>query len=117
MAAFGATDFMIWRGNSYAMARWQFLQDAETPLDLTGSEMVMRATWSGGSVRLTTASAANLVMDAEEGTLTWTPSITESRSIPEGRVAKYEIERRIGGEQRTLVQGYFVGVGGVNDDA
>jgi hypothetical protein len=61
--------------------------------------------------------ADGLVIDVPGATITWTPSLAESRLIPLGRVASYELERRIGEAQEIVAWGQVEGLGGINADA
>ena len=45
------------------------------------------------------------------------PTLAESRLIPLGRVANYELERRIGATQEIVAWGSVEGLGGINADA
>ena len=109
-------DFEVWRGNSYRMAGWHF------PFALDGSDIVLTIRWGGGEIIRSLVAGGLEIADAEIDGATvpvvyWTPTVAESRSIPAGRIARYEVERRVpDGEHRTYVQGYVVGVGGVNSD-
>lgn len=107
----GQANIEVWKGNTLSRT-FRFKVDETTPLDLTGSTLVFRALWSGGNEirkNLTVATPVNgeAVLDL---------SVVETRSLPNGAVAKYEIERRMGGAQTTLLYGTLVATEWVNDD-
>jgi hypothetical protein len=109
-------NFEIRQGNSYRVVGWQF------PFDITGSEIVLTIKWPGGSIEKSTSDGGLAVEGTEINGVAvpivyWTPTVAESREIPIGPVARYEIERRVpGGEQRTYVEGFVIGKSGVNND-
>lgn len=91
--------------------RFLSLREPRTPLDLTGSVLVFRAEHPRGSLRRT------MSLDAPasgEASLRLEPA--ETRALPPGTLTAFEIERRIGGRQTTLVIGLIRAMGGVNDD-
>ncbi len=56
-------------------------------------------------------------MDAASAQVAWRPAPAEARLIPEGRIARYEWERRdASGRQGILLTGFLIGEGGLNDD-
>lgn len=106
----------LWKGNT---ARFEFaFKDAEgAPVDLTGSEMVFRAAWGGGgTLRLTSAGGGILFASAAEGRIVINLTVAQTRLIPTGSIARYELERRIDGTQTTLIWGAIEAGEGVNDD-
>lgn len=106
----------VWKGNTLTLPL-RFRTSATTFLDLTGSELVFRASWPGGTpIRYATPSAAFTINDAVGGRATLTLSVADTRSIPQGDVARYEIERRIDGRQETLMFGTLNASEWVNDD-
>lgn len=108
-------DVEVWQGNNKPVI-WRFLVVA-TPFDLTGSRFLLKIKRNGRAVlSKDTNNADGLSVDAAAGEVTWLPTLAESRLVTLGRIARYELERRIGSEQRTFVAGYAVGKGGVNDD-
>lgn len=112
----GTTDFEVWRGNAYRAIGWNF------PFDLTGSAIVLTIKWRNWSLIKSTADGGLVTENTEvEGATVpvvyWTPTLEETRQIPLGRVADYEVERRVpGGEERTYVKGKVIGMGGKNND-
>ena len=89
--------------------------------DLAGSEAVVTVTWSGGSLRRSSAdgdlqvvSWATFADDADANpalidTVVWSPSTADRASIPLGRVATYALQRAVprDGEVRTYFTGYI----------
>lgn len=110
-------DFVVWKGNTTPL-HLRFKLEDETPIDLTGAEIVFRAAWgSAGSIRLTSESDAAVDMTSEaDGEVTITLSASQTRDLPKGRIARYEIERRLAGVQTTLLHGYLDAREWVNDD-
>ena len=105
------------RGNSYRRT-FRFKDGAGDPVDLTGSVLVFVA--EAGAIRLVRSTAdGSLAMPnpaAGEITLSLTPA--ETRQFPVGRLrARYEIERRIDGDETTLVSGCITVMDGINDDS
>lgn len=106
----GQYNLAVWKGNTLSVT-FGFKTDDTTPLDLTGSTLEFRALWNGGEIRqdLTIATPSNgqAVLDL---------TVVQTRQIPNGAIAKYEIERRISGAQTTLVYGTLVASEWVNAD-
>jgi hypothetical protein len=91
--------------------------DDLTVFDLTGSELVWRIFDTAELVRATSTDAVEVIIsDAHLGIVSLALSSTQTRTIPLGRKARYEIERRIDGVQSVILCGYLTGAGGVNDD-
>jgi len=114
----GQYDFAVVRGNNSPVA-FRFSTSGEsgqTPLDLSGSELVL--TIVSRQCRLRRSSAdGGLLVDGPAGLVTWQPTPEDTRAIPEGRLSRYELEwRQSGGLQLTLLTGAITGVGGINDD-
>lgn len=104
------------QGNSAAWTFRLFADAAKTTrFDLAGSTLVFRAVWPGGTLRKETPSGV-VVATPANGEASVTLSAAETRSLPAGRVARFEMERRIGAEQRTLVAGFLSVLEGVNDE-
>lgn len=119
-------DQIITQGENDPPLQWQFLEndvpDDQDPLpadlfDLTGSTLYLTI-YKGRTVLvdINTDDDPELVMDASDATLTWTPPIATTRILPLGRIAKYEVERRIGNSQGRLVAGSIIVEEGRNDD-
>ena len=107
----------IWRGATRPVA-WRLKDGDGNLFDLTGSTFQLSIAAAG--VVLITKNSSNadgLAIDVPGATVTWTPSLAESRLIPLGRVASYELERRIGAAQEIVAWGSVEGLGGINADA
>jgi hypothetical protein len=111
----GEKNLAVWKGNTFATT-FRFKVDADTALDLTGSTLVFRAIWAGGEIRKTGPSSDIAVPTPANGEATLNLSVADTRLIPSGAIAKYEIERRISGAQTTLLYGTLVASEWVNDD-
>ena len=115
----GTYDFTVRRGGSTPLAIRLKTEDANgirTPLDFAGSTFVLTVVWPEGSLRKSSADAG-LTLDPANGEIVWRPLPAETRLIPEGRIARYEWERRLpGGRQSIVLAGHLIGQGGINDD-
>lgn len=102
----------IWKGNTF---RQEFVLkskqgDVSTPIDLTGSTIILTVTGGLDSF----IKVFNDLPDAANGKFEIYLTVEETRLLPIGQVAKYEIERQIGLEQKTLLCG-SLNVGGWNN--
>jgi hypothetical protein len=115
----GLHDFAVQRGGSGEIAIRLLTADdsgVRTPLDLTGSSFVLNVVWPEGGLRKASGDAG-LSVDIATAEIAWRPSPAESRLVPEGRIARYEWERRdASGRQAILLTGFMIGEGGLNDD-
>ena len=105
------------RGNSFRRI-FRFKDGAGDPVDLNGSVLVFVA--EAGLVRLvkSTADGSLAMPDPAAGEITLNLTPAETRQFPVGRLrARYEIERRIEGEETTLVSGCIAVMDGINDDS
>ncbi|MHB2205059.1 hypothetical protein [Methylobacterium sp. CM6257] len=110
-------DITIRRGTNKPDRAWRFQNKDGTVFDGTGSEFVL--TISRGSkvlIRKDTSAGGGLSYDVDAGRLLWVRTLAESRLIPLGRVAQYEIERRIASNQSTILSGFVIGEGSISDD-
>jgi hypothetical protein len=76
-----------------------------------GKTLAFRATVTGGQI----------VMDAELGKITFTPTAAQTRSLTQTKADglprnKYEVELRINGSEEVYVMGNITATGGLNDD-
>lgn len=111
-------DLEIWIGSDFSQD-FELLQDNDSIFDLSGSEIVFRAVDGKGTelFRLTSVSDSEIeITDASAGEFTLSLSSSQTRLIPQGRVAQYELERRLAGTQEPLLSGFFIAEGGINDD-
>lgn len=112
-------DIEITRGNNFPPAKWQFLasEDPDVYFPLDGSTFKLEVTWPGAAAIIKTSPGdPELVIDLDVSTLTWNYSTAQSRSLPLGRIARYEIERWAGTTQQSLIVGYFIVDAGANPD-
>ena len=110
-------DLEVWKGNDWSQT-FAFVDGTGAALDLTGSSLVFRATAPGmTTLRKSSPSSGITIPTPANGQAVVTMSIAETRLLPLGMVALYEIEFRSAGTQTTLVAGRINALGGVNDDA
>ena len=105
------------RGNSFRRS-FRFKDSAGDPVDLTGSVIIFIA--DAGTVRIvkSTADGTLAMPDPATGEITLNLTPAETRQLPVGRLrTRYEIERRIDGEETTLVSGCITVMDGINDDS
>lgn len=116
----GNLNLTIWKGNSYSQPLRLSTRDGDNdlvPVGLAGSELVFVAAWRGGTLRKSTADEDGFsITDAANGRVLLSLTKVETRALPPGRTATYEIERRTGGEQTTILYGDIITTGGTNDD-
>lgn len=107
-------DIPIWRGNTETIPVEVKIRVGAvmSPVNLTGSTLQFRAQWAGGSI------AKDMdVTDAALGKAELLLTTAETRSVPQGSTATYEVERRVGIDQKTILYGRLVASGGINTDA
>jgi hypothetical protein len=111
--------FEIWRGNSLDQ-HFRFLVAGAppAPADLTGDEIVFRIAWADGAIEKSTAVADSglAFVDAAIGEVALFLTVAETRQVPRGRAAKWEIERRRAGAQTTLAFGEVIAGDWINTD-
>lgn len=105
-------DLNFWLGND-AAPQFTFKDDTGALVDLTGSTLVFRAVKSDG---LELFRKELSIPTPSNGVGILNISAAETRTIPLSSSVAYEIERRIGGQQTTLLFGNITTSGGVNDD-
>jgi hypothetical protein len=106
-------DITIWRGNTETIPVELKTRVGATveAVNLAGSTLHFRAEWVGGfltkdlEITNTALGLANLRLTK-----------TETRDVPQGSHARYEIERRLGADQKTILYGRLVASGGINTD-
>ena len=104
------------RGNSFRRT-FRFKDGGGDPLDLTGSVMTFVAAGDGATIRRSTGDGSLLMPDPASGEVMLYLTPAETRLLPVGRLkTRYEIERRIGTEETTLVSGCITVMDGINDD-
>jgi hypothetical protein len=67
-------------------------------------------------LRATLANGQMVVSDPSEAEVTWQPTAAETRLIPVGTKARYELEIRQGTNESIYMMGTLTGIGGINDD-
>lgn len=112
-------DLAIRRGDSAAVVlRFRTLSQTGVTriLDLSESAITLDADWPGGGLTRRSADGG-VVVDGIAGTVTWQPTPEETMSVPDGRIATYRLVREVaGGERRTLLAGYLVGIGLISEE-
>ena len=105
------------RGNSFRRT-FRFKDAAGNLVDLTGSVLVFVAEAGTARVRKSTEDGSLAMPEPAAGEITFYLTPAETRQFPVGRLrARYEIERRIEGEETTLVSGCITVMDGINDDS
>lgn len=105
------------RGNSFRRT-FRFRDAAGDLVDLTGSVLVFVAETGTTRIRKSTEDGTLAMPDPATGEITLNLTPAETRQLPVGRLkARYEIERRIGGEETTLVSGCITVMDGINGDS
>lgn len=102
-------DIDVWRGNDLALIPFAW------PEGYSGSTAAQLTVWIGDQLLFTAEGGGGLLVDIEGRRYLWARSIDQSRQIPFGRIARYEIEDQGGGE-RTIFFGVVNGLGGLNLD-
>lgn len=105
------------RGNSFSRT-FRFKDGTGQPVDLTGAVLMFVAKADAQLLIKSTADGSLDMPDPATGEMTLNLSPAETRLFPVGRLrTRYEIERRIGAEEVTLVAGFLVVEEGINQDA
>ena len=104
------------RGNSFRRI-FRFKDSDGYPVDLAGSTLTFVAVGDGATIRKFTGDGSLMMPDPASGEITLHLTPAETRLLPVGRLkTRYEIERRIGDEETTLVSGCITVMDGINDD-
>jgi hypothetical protein len=116
MSTPGKKQITVWKGNTFKM-KVRFKVDADTPFDLTGSEIVMTVVHSNGTLELSSNTSGITLTDPVNGEVDFVMTAEETREMSHIHpYVRYEIERRINGEQTTLLYGRVDLTGGNNVD-
>jgi hypothetical protein len=109
-------DLPLWRGNNPQQV-FRF-RDAEGLFVLTDERFILTVTYRGALIlkKDTATSGSSFAIDTDASTLTWSPTVDETRMLPLGRVAKWELEKWKDGVQVTLLAGALIVSGGDNVD-
>lgn len=111
------SDIDVWKGNTLSRI-FRLKSDATTPIDLTGSTFIFRVVdKSNELVRYSSADGDELgVPTPANGEVVLLMPVSDTRLLPDGSVARYELERRVGSEQTTILYGMLNVEGWANDD-
>lgn len=105
------------RGSTFERL-FRFKDGAGNPVDLTGSEIIFIAETTTSILRKTTADNSLQMPTPAGGEVTLKLTPEETRLFAVGKLrSRYEIERRIGGDEFTILSGCLIVGQGVNDDA
>ncbi len=105
-------DKSIWRGNNAPALTWT-LPD-EVPI--TGSSFFLTIGAAGSLLLAKDTVSGTLLLNPTTRELRFSYTTAESRLIPAGQIAEYEIERRNAGVEITELYGFMSGLGGLNTD-
>lgn len=107
----------VWKGNTLTLPLRFRTTPGNAPIDLTGSTIIAIIRWAGGQIRKESGEPGFTITDAEDGLVEVFLTSAETRQIPTGSTARYEIERRIGSTETTLLYGNIHASEWVNDDS
>jgi hypothetical protein len=112
------TDISVTRGATEEIP-FAFKDPEGDPFPLTGSELVLTMQTKAGVVTKSSSTPGSgfEITDASAGTAMLTLTPAETRSLWSGKVSRWAIERRIGGAETALDNGYFVASVVMNSDA
>lgn len=126
MIVVGQGDITVWRGANAPPVIWELLRTdipddqaavSDDIFDLTGSVVWLTVFLADEQlIALNTDDDATLTFDITTGRVSWSPTLDESRLVPRGRKADYELERRMAGAQEPLAAGFVIALGGHNLD-
>lgn len=102
-------DIEVWRGNDVPSVEWRW------PAGYVASLDCQLTIWIGETLLLSAMTGGALIADSVERRFLWARTLQQSRLIPFGRVANYELEDKGDGE-RTIFAGLVNGRGGLNLD-
>lgn len=110
-------DIEVWKGNTLSRT-FRLKAEGGSLVDLNGSVFVFRVVNKAAEIiRYVSASADELsVPTPENGEVVLLMPVADTRLLPDGAVARYELERRVGTEQTTVLYGSLVVKGWANDD-
>lgn len=104
-------DFSLHRGTNEPVVEWAF-----PPSFDVDEEWELSVSWRGGSLRASSEDGG-LVVDLSERLVRWAYAAADTRLLPLGRVATYELERRTdAGGERVYAEGHITVAGGLNRD-
>lgn len=103
---------VVWKGNDITV-------ELTADQDITGAEIVFRSTWrNNGVLRKSSVDVSSglVITDALTGAFSLSLTPSETRLFPSGSSARYEIEMRLGGVEKSLFYGLVKAREWVNDD-
>jgi hypothetical protein len=115
----GTYDFTIYRGTTDPLSFRISNTDGIIPFtDIQLTISNIKATESADPLvrKKLSDDDPGFISDDYSGTITWIPTPAESRLIPVGAKAKYEVELRNGTSQLIYLIGTITGAGGINAD-
>lgn len=112
------TDIEITRGNNYPPIKWIFKvsENPDVLFDLTGSSFKLRVYWPGQTIDIDSVVDPALAIDLPTSIVSWTYTTVQSRLLPLGCIARYELERWITGTQQSVISGFVAVSPGANPD-
>jgi hypothetical protein len=112
-----AYDIPVRQGNTLQRT-FAFQDEDGDAIDLTGSVVAFRAETGEGAtfITKTTPSSGLSMATPTNGQVTLILTPAETAQFATGRVNRYEIERRVSGNESTLVAGFIDTTEGVNDN-
>lgn len=111
----GTHDFTVTRGQT-DQRTIRPKDENDVSVDLTGATIVFRATGRRGVELLRKSSDDDLTVRPADGEIDLFFTPAETRLFPVGRLTKYSIERRIGGNEFPFIKGMITAEEGPNDD-
>lgn len=108
-------DFEVPRGSNTPAMTWELYGEDGNPLLLTDATLTLRI-WADGLLITKTSGEQGLAVEAGTASLTWTPTLEESVSIPFGRVAEYQVGFKRGATTRPIISGFVIGTYSTTQD-
>jgi hypothetical protein len=113
----------LWAGNNQP-AEFVLRDSLGARVDLTGVQARLRIVWPGGGITVASGVDAGLTIPDQtdpgsRGSIVFAPTLEQSRQVPTGRLARYELELRdflSPGLEITALAGPVVVDGGNNPD-
>lgn len=112
-------DIPITRGNNFPPVQWLFLasENPDVLFNLAGSVFKLRVYWPAQQINVASdTDPLVLAIDLVTAIVQWNYSVADSRLLPAGRIARYELERWIGGTQQSVIAGFVAVEIGANPD-
>ena len=102
----------IWRGNNAPALTWTLPEG----VPISGSSFFLTIGAAGSLLLAKDTASGTLLLNPATRELRFGYTTAESRLIPPGQIAEYEIERRNAGTEITELYGFMSGLGGLNAD-